>query len=67
MRAQALFLWFVVPVCLLAQPQAAWVDPSPHTARISEVEPGTSIEVLDWGGSGRTLVLLAHGANGSHL
>ena len=67
MRAQALFLWFVVPVCLLAQPQAAWVDPSPHTARISEVEPGTSIEVLDWGGSGRTLVLLAQLGQTAHI
>jgi len=67
MRAHTLFLWFVVPVCLLAQPQAAWVDPSPHTARISEVEPGTSIEVLDWSGSGRTLVLLAQLGQTAHI
>jgi pimeloyl-ACP methyl ester carboxylesterase len=66
MRVHAL-LWLVVPVYLMAQPQEAWVDPSPHVARIIEVEPGTSIEALDWGGSGRTVVLLAQLGQTAHI
>ena len=38
---------------------AAWVDPSAHTVRFIEVEPGVSLEVLDWGGSGPALVFLS--------
>jgi len=67
MRAHAVFLSLVIPVSLLAQPQPAWVDPSPHMVRLAEVEPGTSIEVLDWGGSGRPLVLLAQLGQTAHL
>ena len=67
MRARTLVLSFLVPACLLAQPQPAWVDPSPHTTRAVQVEPGTSIEVLDWGGSGRTLVLLAQLGQTAHI
>jgi non-heme chloroperoxidase len=66
MRPHALFLSLLVPVHLLAQ-SAGWVDPSPHTARMSQVEPGTGIEVLDWGGSGRTLVLLSQLGQTAHI
>ena len=37
----------------------AWVDPSPHRVRFIEVEPGVSLEVLDWGGAGPALVFLS--------
>ena len=41
---------------------AEWKDPSKHIVRFVEVEPGVSLEVLDWGGSGEPLLLLAgHG------
>ena len=30
-----------------------WKDPSSHTTRFVTVENGVSLEVLDWGGSGR--------------
>lgn len=43
-------------VCAL---QTGWQDPSPHQARFVEVEKGVRLEVLDWGGSGRAVVLLA--------
>jgi len=36
-----------------------WADPSPHQTRFIPAEPGVQLEVLDWGGSGRPLVLLA--------
>jgi len=35
--------------------------------RITPVQPGTSIEVLDWGGSGRALVLLAQLGQTAHI
>jgi non-heme chloroperoxidase len=36
-----------------------WQDPSPHTVAFVTVEDGVRLEVLDWGGTGRPLVLLA--------
>jgi non-heme chloroperoxidase len=35
------------------------VDPSPHTAQFVPVDRNVMLEVLDWGGSGRPLILLA--------
>lgn len=46
---------------------AAWQDPSPHRVRFVDVEPGIRLEVLDWGGSGRALVLLAGSGNTAHV
>ena len=46
---------------------AAWRDPSPHRVRFVAVEPGVRVEVLDWGGTGRPLVLLAGGGNTAHV
>ena len=51
-------------VCLLAsmlyaQEPAAWHDPSPHRVQFVTVAEGVRLEVLDWGGSGRPVVLLA--------
>ena len=45
----------------------AWKDSSPHTTRFVTVENGVSLEVLDWGGSGRPLVLLAGGGDTAHV
>jgi non-heme chloroperoxidase len=47
-----------------AQKSASWHDPSPHTVQFVTVEDSVKLEVLDWGGSGRPLVLLA-GEGGS--
>jgi pimeloyl-ACP methyl ester carboxylesterase/glyoxylase-like metal-dependent hydrolase (beta-lactamase superfamily II) len=41
------------------QMNADWQDPSPHRVRFVSVEKGLQLEVLDWGGSGRAIVLLA--------
>ena len=67
MRAVSFVLPLLAPALLLGQPQGAWVDPSPHAVRMLGVEPGTSIEVLDWGGSGRPLVLLAQLGQTAHI
>jgi hypothetical protein len=41
-----------------------WHDPSPHQIRFVSVQPGVKIETLDWGGTGRPLILIA-GAGGT--
>ena len=38
---------------------ATWHDPSPHHITFVTVDNGVKLEVLDWGGSGRAVVLLA--------
>ena len=61
-------LWsFVMTVSVAAQPQTTWVDPSPHMQRLVRVEPHVDIEVLDWGGPGRVLVLLAQLGQTAHI
>jgi len=42
-----------------AQSSGAQRDPSPHQVRRVTVDSSVKLEVLDWGGSGRPLVLLA--------
>jgi non-heme chloroperoxidase len=39
--------------------QSAWRDPSPHQVRSVMVDSSVQLEVLDWGGSGPPVVLLA--------
>jgi non-heme chloroperoxidase len=41
--------------------------PSPRTTRFVTVEKGVRLEVLDWRGSGRPLVLLAGGGDTAHV
>jgi len=48
-----------VPSARSAQEPAPWHDPSKHSVQFVTVEDGVQLEVLDWGGSGRPLVLLA--------
>lgn len=45
----------------------AWHDPSPHQVQFVTVEPGVRLEVLDWGGTGRAVVLLAGSGNTAHI
>jgi pimeloyl-ACP methyl ester carboxylesterase len=42
-------------------------DESPHTVRFVTVDGNVKLEVLDWGGSGRALVLLAGLGNTAHV
>ncbi|HEY2459427.1 MAG TPA: hypothetical protein VGI16_01400, partial [Candidatus Acidoferrum sp.] len=46
----------------------AWpLDPSPHSVQFITVEDNVKLEVLDWGGSGRPLVLLAGLGDTAHV
>jgi len=47
-----------VAASLLSQSAALWRDPSPHHVRFIAVDSSVHLEVLDWGGSGRPVVLL---------
>jgi non-heme chloroperoxidase len=67
----------IFEVCLLAsamtistvyaQDSAPWHDPSKHTVQFVTVEKGIRLEVLDWGGTGRSVVLLAGSGNTAHV
>src|SRR6266545_5957004 len=50
-----------------SQQPTSWRDPSPHTIQFVTVDKNVRLEVLDWGGSGRPLVLLAGGGNTAHV
>jgi pimeloyl-ACP methyl ester carboxylesterase len=53
----------VLPLTIAGQ--AEWKDPARHVARRVDVEPGVTLELLDWGGSGAPVLLLAgHGDTG---
>jgi pimeloyl-ACP methyl ester carboxylesterase len=57
----------ILAVPLFAQNSAAWKDPSPHVVRFVNVDKDVRLEVLDWGGSGRPVVLLAGGGDTAHV
>jgi len=50
-----------------AQPSVGWHDPSPHRVTLVTVDDGVQLEVLDWGGSGRAVVLLAGLGDTAHV
>ena len=54
-------------VPLHSQQPPAWKDPSPHITQFVTVDKNVRLEVLDWGGSGRPLVLLAGGGDTAHV
>ena len=57
----------VLALTSAAQESAPWHDPSPHTIQFVTVGENVKLEVLDWGGSGRALVLLAGLGNTAHV
>jgi pimeloyl-ACP methyl ester carboxylesterase len=52
---------------LSAQEDVPWHDPSPHTVQFVTVGDDVTLEVLDWGGSGRPVVLLAGQGDTAHV
>jgi pimeloyl-ACP methyl ester carboxylesterase len=49
------------------QSASSWRDLSPHKVRFVTVDKDVRLEVLDWGGSGRPIILLAGGGNTAHV
>ncbi len=66
MRRCLLVLCLVLPTACFSQasPVAAYTHPK---QQLIAVAPDVRLEVLDWGGSGRNLVLLAGGGNTAHV
>ena len=58
---------FVLIAAFSALLPADWKDPSPHDTSFISVDNDVRLEVLDWGGSGRALVLLAGLGNTAHV
>jgi non-heme chloroperoxidase len=51
-----------------ATKETAWpIDASPHTVQFISVDKDVKLEVLDWGGTGRPLVLLAGLGSNAHV
>jgi non-heme chloroperoxidase len=57
--------FLMVPAC--GQPPVTWQDQSKHQVKFVTVEKGVQLEVLDWGGTGRPVVLLAGSGNTAHV
>jgi pimeloyl-ACP methyl ester carboxylesterase len=49
------------------QNRVTWLDPSPHGTRFIPVDTNVKLEVLDWGGAGRSIVLLAGLGNTAYV
>lgn len=60
-------LIFITGTAASGQGSSGWHDPSPHKVQFVTVEEGVRLEVLDWGGSGRNVVLLAGSGNTAHV
>jgi non-heme chloroperoxidase len=58
---------FACTAGLFATAQTNWIDPSPHRAKQVRVDADVDLEMLDWGGTGRTLVLLAQLGQTAHI
>jgi non-heme chloroperoxidase len=66
--------WLACPILLISlfdplysEQSASWQDPSPHAVQFVAVDNNVRLEVLDWGGSGGPVVLLAGGGNTAHV
>jgi pimeloyl-ACP methyl ester carboxylesterase len=57
----------LVYATLLNSQETQSVDTSPHSIQMIQVEPNVKLEVLDWGGTGRPLVLLAGLGDDAHI
>jgi pimeloyl-ACP methyl ester carboxylesterase len=66
LRLSLTALCLLFAVALPAAQETEWKDPSPHKTTFVTVEEGVQLEVLDWGGSGPALVLLAGGGASAH-
>ncbi len=70
-RFRWIHLLLVMAVFLVAlacaQESATWQDPSKHQVKFVDVEKDVRLEVLDWGGTGRPIVLLAGSGNTAHV
>lgn len=67
LKLSGLLLIALVAARVDSQSPAPWKDPSTHQISFVTVEKDIQLEVLDWGGSGTPLVLLAGFGNTAHV
>lgn len=67
MGSRACLMCVVLAVATPASPQQQWSDPSPHVVKLVPVDNDVQLEVLDWGGSGPALLLLAGLGDTAHV
>lgn len=67
LKSAVLSLLALIAATSSAQDSSGWRDPSPHKIQFVTVEEGVQLEVLDWGGLGRNVVLLAGSGNTAHV
>lgn len=65
--APAIFTLLLAVSPVSTQQATSWHDPSPHKVQFVAVEKDVKLEVLDWGGSGRPIMLLAGSGNTAHV
>ncbi len=63
----SLFVVTLLTAAASAQESPAWQDPARHQVQFVTVDDGVRLEVLDWGGSGRAVVLLAGSGLSAHV
>lgn len=63
----ALTILSMLSPALCFRPLEEWTDQSPHRTILVEVAPNVRLEVLDWGGRGRPLVLLTGSGLTAHI
>ena len=66
-RALRLLYAYVVAACTSGSDGSPRPLPAPPAVRMTQIGPGVSLEVLDWGGRGPPLVFLAGLGNTAHV
>ena len=75
-QSSQLALFGTLALLAFGAPSVAWAtdhkpavceDHTPHKIRMVKVAPGVELEVLDWGGKGRAMVLLTGLGDNAHV
>src|ERR1051326_6562454 len=66
-RLSATVLILLSATRVATQPAVPWRDPSPHKAQFITVDKDVRLELLDWRGSGRPIVLLSGLGDTAHV
>src|SRR5262249_18294414 len=56
-----------IAALIYSQSPEPWTDPSPHKVSFITVDKDVRLEVLDWGGKGKPVVLLAGAGATAHV
>jgi non-heme chloroperoxidase len=67
LRMVCILCFLLVAAAPASAQQVEWKDPSPHVVTLVAVDNDVQLEVLDWGGSGPALVLLAGLGDTGHV